>query len=249
MIHPTAFVSPTAELGSNTEVGAFSIVHSGVILGPNSIIGSHCEIGLPSSPSELSVEARLRIGSNALIRSHSIIYAGSTIGERFTTGHRVTVRESMSIGDDCQVGTLSDIQGNCSIGNGVRLHSNVHVSQHTSLRDYVWMFPFSITTNDPIPPSDVRLGCTVESFAVVAVGAILLPGIRVGRGALVGAGSVVSRNVDPNALVLGNPAVAIGTVDMVKLRDGSGNSAYPWALRFRREFLSSASSDWLSGAT
>ena len=243
MIHATALVSDSAEIAEGVEIGPYSIVHDGVRIGPRSVIGSHCIIGHQSRGSG----SGLQIGEDATIRSHSVIYGSSVIGSRFTTGHHVTIREGSSFGDDCQVGTLSDIQGECSFGKSVRLHSSVHIGQHTTVRDYVWIFPYSVVTNDPAPPSETRLGCLIDEFAVVATGVVLLPGVRVGRGSLVGANSTVQNDVEPETVVMGTPARFVCLASDIKLRGQEGIPAYPWALRYENKFLGGAKDRWTQG--
>ncbi len=129
----------------------------------------------------------LIIGQKALIRSETIIYGDTVIGDNFQTGHRVTIREKSRIGHNVRIGTLSDIQGDCDIGNYVNLHSNVHIGMKSTIKDYVWIFPYVVLTNDPTPPSETLLGVTIEEFAIIATGSIIMPGKHIGKDALVGA--------------------------------------------------------------
>lgn len=243
MIHPTAIVSPKANIGHNVSIGAFSIVHDDVILGNNTVIESHCEIGYPSP---LAKGQPLVIGESSLIRSHSIFYQGSTFGARLVTGHRVTVREQTSAGLNLQIGTLSDIQGHCSIGNYVRFHSNVHIGQHSKIGNYVWIFPYVVLTNDPHPPSQVMMGVTVEDFVAIATMSVILPGVTVKKGALVGAHSSVSKEVAADTVVAGSPAKFICDTTALKLKDGSGSAAYPWRKHFHRGYPEEVVQDWIA---
>lgn len=242
MIHPTALVAPEARLGRNVSVGPFTIIHPNVEIGDDSEIGAHCEIGHPTARAE---GEPLVIGAGALIRSYSLFYEGSSFGERLVTGHRVTVREGVRAGENLQIGTLSDIQGTCAIGNHVRFHSNVHIGQHATVGNYVWIFPYVVLTNDPHPPSDVMLGATVEDFAAVATMSVILPGVTVGRGALVGAHSSVNRDVAADMVVAGSPAKVVCRTEEIKLRDGSGRPAYPWRRHFSRGYPDAAVKAWL----
>src|SRR5262249_42641272 len=147
-------------------------------IGDNAVIGSHCEIGVPTS---LAEGQPLIIGAGAQIRSHSVFYEGSTFGDNLVTGHRVTVRERTIAGADLQLGTLSDVQGDCEIGNYVRTHSNVHIGKHSKVGDFVWIFPYVVLTNDPHPPSNVQLGCEIGSYAALATMSVILPGVKVGE--------------------------------------------------------------------
>lgn len=242
MIHPTAIVSPKCRLGPGVTVGPYTIIHENVQLGENCSIGSHCEIGHPTPRAE---GRPLIIGSGATIRSHSVFYEGSTIGRDLTTGHRVTVREATTAGDGFQIGTLSDIQGNCRIGDYVRFHSNVHIGQHSRLGDFVWVFPYVVLTNDPHPPSHVMSGVTLEDYVAIATMSVILPGVKIGRGALVGAHSSVTRDVPPDTVAAGVPARPICRTDEIILKDGSGKVAYPWRRHFHRGYPDEVVERWI----
>lgn len=240
-VHPTAIVSPAAEMESDIEVGPFSIIHGNVRIASGTQIGSNCEIG---HPTPLAEGLPLVIGANALIRSHSILYEGSTFGDGLVTGHRVTVREKTEAGCKLQIGTLSDIQGHCRIGNYVRLHSNVHIGQRSLIEDFVWLFPYVVLTNDPHPPSELLEGVTLRRFSVIATMSVLLPGVTVGEGALVGASSLVSRNVPANTVAAGVPAKNRGLTRSVNMRDGSNRPAYPWRRHFHRGYPQEIVRQW-----
>jgi acyl-[acyl carrier protein]--UDP-N-acetylglucosamine O-acyltransferase len=241
IIHPTAIVSEQASLGENVSVGPYSIIHGGVTIGSETQIGSHCEIGVPT---KLAKDNKLTIGEASVIRSHSVLYIGSIFGDRFITGHRVTIRENTVTGINFQLGTLSDIQGDCVIGDYVRFHSNVHIGKSSRIGNYVWIFPYVVLTNDPHPPSDVLLGVNIGDFAVIATMSTILPGINVSEGALVGAHSLVNRDVPPNMIVAGVPAKQLGPTDKIKLTGSENISAYPWRKHFHRGYPEDIISDW-----
>lgn len=243
MIHPSAIVSSKAKIGSNVTIGPFTIVHDNVQIGDNTSIGSNCEIG---HPTPLAKGQPLVIGANSLIRSHSVFYEGSTFGEKLVTGHRVTVREGTRAGQNLQIGTLSDIQGTCQIGDYVRFHSNVHIGQQSKIGNYVWIFPYVVLTNDPHPPSDIMQGATLEDYVAIATMSIILPGVTVKQGALVGAHSSVNRDVEPDSVVAGSPAKFICETSKIKLKDGSQASAYPWRRHFHRGYPEAVVAQWLN---
>ena len=241
MIHPTAIIAPQARLGANLSVGPFSIIHANVDIGADSVIDGYCELGYPTP---LADGAPLVIGAGARIRSHSVFYEGSTFGPGLTTGHRVTVREKTVAGRQFQIGTLGDIQGDCQIGDHVRCHSNVHIGKMSAVGDFVWLFPYVVLTNDPHPPSDTCIGCTIADYAVVATMSVVLPGVHVGRHALVAAHSMVGKDVAPATVVGGSPAKYICDTSKIKLRDGSGRPAYPWTSHFRRGYPADVTDGW-----
>lgn len=223
-------------IGDNTFIDSNSIIRRGVTIGSGSFVGSNCIIGeywMDFCMDRMPHEHPLYIGDHALIRSGSIIYAGSKIGDEFQTGHRVTIREKAVIGNHVSIGTLSDIQGNCTIGDYVRMHSNVHIGQLSKIDPYVWIFPYVVLTNDPTPPSENFLGVHVHSFAVVATGALIMPGVEIGQDSLVGAGAVVTKNVESYSVTLGNPAKSVSDVRKIKSKI-TGEPVYPWRDHFGR---------------
>lgn len=237
-----ARIDAAARLGSGVVIGDFTVVHDNVVLEDDVVVGSHCVIGHaavngPHPP--------LVVGRGSLIRSHSVLYEGSTFGPGMSTGHRVTLRERLTAGPGLQVGTLCDYMGYAEIGDYVRTLNNVHLSQHSRVGSYVWIFPFTCLTNDPHPPSDGHLvGATVEDFAVIATSCTLLPGVRVGTRSLVAAHTLVNKDVPPDTVWGGVPGRSLGSTDRIMLRDGSG-PAYPWMRHFHRGYPPDVVARWV----
>ena len=230
------YISETAKIGKNVKIGDNTTIYDNVIIGDNVIISNDCIIGEPLQ--SFYYEANYNnpptyIEANALIRSHSIIYCGCELGESFSTGHRVTIRENSKFGHHCRVGTVSDIQGYVNIGNYCWLHSNVHIGQRSTLGNFVFIYPYVVLTNDPTPPSDICKGPTIGDYSQIAVFSVVLPDVRIGKHCLIGAGSIVSKDVDDFQLVVGSPATF--KKDVRDIRDRKTNDAhYPWPLRFER---------------
>lgn len=217
-------------LEDGVRIGKGCILYPGVRIGAGSIVGPYSMIGEPAADYYQSPDEHefmpTEIGAGSVVRSHSVIYEDVIIGVRFQSGNRVSIREGARIGSYCSVGTVSDIQGRCTIGNYVRMHSNVHIGQMSVIEDYAWIYPYVVLTNDPYPPMNLMRGVTVRQYAIVATGAILLPGIEVGQDALVGAGALVRKSVPAERVVVGVPARDVGSVR--SLRDGEGRPLYPW---------------------
>lgn len=236
-IGANCIIEDNVRIEDNCYIDSNTIIRSGTSIGRNTFIGANCIIGeylMDFCLSRKEQKHSLSIGSNTLIRSGSIIYTQSSIGPYFQTGHRVTIREGSQIGCHVSVGTLSDIQGNCHIGDYVRMHSNVHIGQLSSVDNFVWIFPYVVLTNDPTPPSteDNFRGVHVNKFALISTGAILLPGVRIGRDALVGAAANVTRDVEDYSVVVGNPAKKVK--DVREMKNIKGDKIYPWRFHFNR---------------
>lgn len=239
-IHSTAVIGNNVKLGHQVSVGAFTIIEGNTAIGDGSKIDSHCHIGYSNFKHD---QSELKIGANSHIRSHSVFYSGSSFGDNLVTGNRVTVREGTSARDGLQIGTLSDIQGHCSIGEHTKLHSNVHIGHKSIIEGYVWIFPYVVLTNDPHPPSEFQVGCTIKKYAAIATMAVVLPGITVGEGALVGAQTLVREDIPDNMICVGNPGKIVGETSKIKLR-GSDCAAYPWRRHFHRGYPEGIVAKW-----
>jgi tetrahydrodipicolinate N-succinyltransferase len=103
-----------------------------------------------------------------------------------------------------------------------------------------------VLTNDPTPPSNDVLGCSIEDYASVAAMAVVLPGVTVGQHSLVAAHACVSRNVPAHRVVAGVPARVVGETKAIKRRDGTGLPAYPWTVHFHRGYPKEIVAMWLA---
>jgi acetyltransferase-like isoleucine patch superfamily enzyme len=191
MIHPTAIIHPGVKLGSNVVVEAF------------------CEVGVPPKGVKVG-ELETIIGDDSTLRSHTVIYAGNRIGRNFQSGHKANIRELNQIGDDVSIGTLSVVEHHVVLENGVRIHTQVFIPEYSILKANSWVGPNAVFTNAPYPKSpkakDTLVGPTLEANAIVGANSTLLPGVVIGKDSVVGAGSVVTKNVPAGEVWAGNPA-------------------------------------------
>lgn len=187
-------------------------IYQNVELGEGADVGPFVILGAPprgKKPGEL----RTVIGPGAVIRSHTVIYAGNRIGRGFNTGHGVMVREDNEIGDDVSVGTGSIVEHHVRIANGVRIHSLAFVPEFSVLEEGCWIGPKVCITNAKYPRSplvkETLKGATIGKGAKIGANTTLLPGVVIGAHSLVGAGSVVTKDVPEGVVVAGNPAKII----------------------------------------
>jgi acetyltransferase-like isoleucine patch superfamily enzyme len=209
------------------------VIHPNVEIGEGTIVQDGAIVGEPPRGSAAG-ELRTVIGAGGVIRSGTVIYAGTVIGDRFNSGHGALIREDNVIGDDCSVGTNAVLEGGNRVGNRTRIHSGCFL-EHVTLGNGVFLGPHVVFTDDPHPMCprylDCVLGATVEDDVSIGANATILPGLRIGAGSLIGAGSVVTRNVDAGVVVAGNPAVKVKDVEQLVCFKGYFERPYVWRHR------------------
>ena len=136
--------------------------------------------------------------------------ANCRIGKGTRVWQFVVILEGASIGKNCNICAQTLIEGDVVIGDNVTVKSGVQLWDGTRIEGDVFVGPNATFTNDPYPRfmayPDKFSGITVRRGASIGANATLLPGICIGERAMVGAGAVVTKDVPPLALVIGNPA-------------------------------------------
>jgi len=225
------------EIGKNVRFGENVIIDDDVSIGDDCIIGDQVHLAYTrleagvrlernvylgystitgwfskeEKPAEEKDLGHTRIGQGTLIRTDALIYRDVSIGANCWINHKVVIREQTSIGNRSSVGTMSDIEGDCTVGHRCSLHSQVHLCRGTVLENCVFIAPYTVTTNDsPMVylrdiPFEAK-GPIIRFGAQLAVHVVVLPGVEIGREAMVAAGALVSKDVPERKIVMGVPA-------------------------------------------
>jgi UDP-2-acetamido-3-amino-2,3-dideoxy-glucuronate N-acetyltransferase len=164
------------------------------------------------------------MSDNVHIHPTAQVSAQAEIGPSTRIWSWVQIREGVRIGAECILGKGVYVDFDVSIGNRCKIENNTSVFHGATLEDGVFLGPHCCITNDRLPRAvtpegrlkgydDWEVGRTLFRYGCsVGGGSIILPGVTIGRFALVGAGSVVTRSVPAHGLVVGNPARLVGYV-------------------------------------
>lgn len=128
------------------------------------------------------------------------------LGNGVKIWHFSYIGDNAVIGDETKIGSLTHIDYNVRIGVRCKIEGMVYIPPLTVIGDNVFIGPGVVFTNDPYPMCEKMRGVIICDGAVICAGAVLLPGITVGYNAVVGAGSVVTKDVPVDTVVYGNPA-------------------------------------------
>jgi len=204
------------------EVHSSAIVYEGTVLGEGVSVLEGAVVGKQPTLSPRSTAKReplppAVLGEGTIVSTGAIVFAGTTIGARVILGDQSCVRERVEIGDDVVVGRGSLVENDTTIGAMTKIQADAYITAYSTLEEHVFIAPCVVTTNDNwMGRTDKRFGNvagpTIRRGARVGGGAILCPGIEIGEEAFVGAGAVVTKDVPPRAVVVGNPARVVREV-------------------------------------
>jgi acetyltransferase-like isoleucine patch superfamily enzyme len=242
----------TDQIGDNVRVGEFSVIRSNVTLGrdvlihPHVVIESGVTIGdnaevfpgayigkIPKGAGALTraprYKPRVEIGAHCSIGPHAVIFYDVVIGEATLLGDGASIREETRIGSRTIIGRYVTVNYNTQIGSHVMVQDHSWLAGNMTIEDDVFISGGVGTSNDNgigrNGYDEARvLGPHIARGAAIGVGANLLPGVRIGCKAIVGAGAVVTKDVPDGAVVMGVPAQITRWVDEDGLATGGNKS-------------------------
>lgn len=200
-------------LGENVCIGHHTTILSGTKIGEDVTIGSNCVLGIKPNVNQrmrkisesddvLSIQSATRIG-------HLVsIYANTQIGQDVFIGDHASIREHVSIDNETVIGRAAMIEVNTTIGTSCTIQTQAYVTGDTILEDHVFIGPCVSMSNDKYmgaKPYELQ-GPYIKAGAKIGNNASLLPSVIVGTNATIGAGSVVTKNIDDHIVAAGIPA-------------------------------------------
>lgn len=231
------YISSDVNLGVDVTVGRYAQVLGESHLGDRTQIGAQVIIGHPSK-TRVGEEGHLEqgngsvIGADSIIRANTVIYENVRAGKNLQTAHGVIIREDVAIGESCSFGNHAVIEPRAVMGDNVRVQSFVSIGPDAQVGNNVFIGPNVIFTNKRYMAGVLARGgkiswesikgfeslregrsLIIEDDVRVASNCVLLVGIKLGMGSIVGAGSVVTRDVPEFTLVSGFPARPVRKVD------------------------------------
>ncbi len=218
---PGPLLGAGVRVGAGVAFGAYVVVHDGTVIGEGCAIEDHAVLGKRPRLAGHSLAhgqvGALELGAGAAVGAGAVVFAGARIGAGTILGDQCFVRERALIGERSVIGRGSVVDNDVRVGARVRVQTNVYLTAFTLVEDDVFIGPGVLTTNDDTMarhgPETACVGATLRRACRIGGGAVLTPGVEIGEEAFVAAGAVVSRDVQPRAVVMGVPARQVRTVE------------------------------------
>ena len=156
--------------------------------------------------------------SNVYVHPTAIVDSGAKIGEGTKIWHFSHICGKAIIGKNCVFGQNTMVADGDKIGNNVKVQNNVSIYSGVIIEDDVFLGPSCVLTNISNPRSQINRKklyekTFIQKGATIGANATIICGVTIGEYSMIGSGAVVTKNVPPFSLVIGNPARVIGKVD------------------------------------
>jgi len=188
----------------DTEIGENVIVSDGVILGKKPYRASNSAVTNEKELNPLIIRNNVKIGAN------SVIYRGCILNEKVFVGDIASIRENVEVGERTIIGRGVSVENKTRIGKRVKIETNAYITAYSTIEDYCFIAPEVSFSNDNfLGRTEERKkhfkGPTLRKGARIGANSTLLPGVEIGEDALVGAGSVVTKNLEGKKVYIGSP--------------------------------------------
>lgn len=226
-------IGANVRVGTGCRIGHHVVIHPDTVIGNDVRVDDHATLGkLPMKAANSATTkdqelAPLTVGDVCIVGTGVVLYRGAAIAGKVLMADLCTVRENVTIGRGTIVGRGVTVENFCAIGRYCKLESECYVTAYSTLEDRVFVAPGVVTSNDNFVGRTAERfkhfkGVTVRRGGRIGAGSVILPGIEIGADALVAAGSVVTRDVPPRTIVLGQPARPWRAVPEEQLLDNQG---------------------------
>ena len=210
-------IEDLVKIGNNCLIGCNVVIHKGTNIGNNVRIDDNTVIGKDPMRAGNSIYKDEKnyegavISDNCLIGAGVIIYCGCRIGSNTLVADLATIREEVSIGESTIIGRGVAIENFSTVGAFCKLETNAYVTAYSEIQDYAFIAPGVITCNDNFAARSKERnkhfkGVTVKKGGRIGANATILPGKIIEEDGFVAAGSVVTKDVEKESIVCGNPA-------------------------------------------
>lgn len=229
MISDKATIAETVIIHDNVVIEDDVVVHDYVILYPGTILKKgvevydHCVIGkLPTTPGSTARALKEKygeviVGENSILCPSVVLYAGTKIGKNTLLGDYCSIREDCVVGDYCIISRNVSVNYETTIGDYTKIMDNTHITGNMTIGSHVFISVLVATTNDNGMGRNgydegVVRGATIHDYVTIGAAANILPNVDVGENSIIGAGSVVTKDVPAGKVVMGVPARIIRDV-------------------------------------
>lgn len=222
-IHEFVVIRSGVTIGDNVVIHPNVVIESGVTIGDNVEIFPGTYIGkVPKGAGALArtpeYEPFVKIGDNCSIGPNAVIFYNVEIGSNTLLGDGASVREKCRIGSYCILSRYVTVNYNTTIGDRTKIMDNTHITGNCQIGENVFISVCVGTTNDnSMGKAGYREGVVkgpeIQDGAVIGLGVSVLPNTIIGPDSVVGAGSVVTKEVPAKAIVMGVPAKVVKYVE------------------------------------
>jgi acetyltransferase-like isoleucine patch superfamily enzyme len=216
VIEEDVFIGNNVIIHPNVVISAGVIIKDGVEIFPGALIGKEPK-GAGSLARTPVFERKVLIGANSSIGPNAVIFYDVEIGEQTLIGDGASIREQCRIGSNCIISRYVTINYNTIVGDRTKIMDLTHITGNCIIGNDVFISINVGTVNDnnigKEGYSERVLGPVIEDGAAIGAGATLLPRVVIGKNSIVGANSLVTKNVKENSLVMGSPAKPIRRIN------------------------------------